>query len=103
MDGTESPTHLAAENETPSEGRLVATVIRELCPGTLPPWDPALREHIELSLEWQKVGLSAQFWEMGTTRAEQRDRGYELAGRIASVGEQFGLAGTAALNYLAWP
>jgi hypothetical protein len=53
--------------------------------------------------EWQQTAGNATFWELGAVvRGTARDRTYELAGLMASAGEQLALAHAAAVEVALW-
>jgi hypothetical protein len=79
-------------------GRLGAP---EIIPG---PKD--LHPLVQLALDWQQYGYSARTWEAFGMKAsqvrQQRGRLYVIAGCMAGVGEQLGLAAAAELEYRSW-
>jgi hypothetical protein len=62
-------------------------------------WPSELRAVTDVALAWQKLGASASFWEIG---GAPEGRLHEMAGCMASIGEQLGLASTAELEYRSW-
>lgn len=58
---------------------------------------------LNVAQDWQQIGSRAFMWEMGgALYGAGRDRAYEVAGRMAAVGEQFGLAFSAAVEASFW-
>lgn len=81
------------------ERDVVAQVLQRLTwtpSGTeLPPVPNGRAAVQEVALDWQKVGAQAQFLELhGYTKGAPEGRVSELVGRMASCGEQLGLAWT---------
>lgn len=57
----------------------------------------------EQARHWQQMAGNASFWEMGATQnGAELDRAYELAGQMASTGEQLALALAAAGEVALW-
>lgn len=55
------------------------------------------------ALEWQQLGASALIWELAATvQGAEEARAYSLAGQIAAVGEQLGLAYGAGVEVALW-
>lgn len=63
------------------------------------PWPADLEQPIRLASEWQQCGYSARVWELG---GAVENRLYEIAGLMASIGEQLGLSCTAGREYVSW-
>lgn len=55
----------------------------------------------EQALSWQQIAGHATFWEMAAEEADE-GTGYALAGQMASVGEQLGLAYAAGVEVALW-
>jgi hypothetical protein len=82
-----------------AEGQLLGLIPRRLGPETSGPLPSHMRGTLKLALEWQQVGVYAQFWE---SAGIEENRLYELAGCRAGIGEQIGLACTAERDYIGW-
>lgn len=55
------------------------------------------------ALEWQQLGASALIWELAATvQGAEEARAHSLAGQIAAVGEQLGLAYGAGVEVALW-
>ncbi len=58
---------------------------------------------VEQAHDWQQAAGKAVFWEMGATvQGAGEGRAYELAGQMASAGEQLGLAHAGAVEVALW-
>lgn len=95
--------------QVPSTGRLVALIPRRLMAPTRKTKAPKeLRDSeyqrvLRQSADWQGLSSTALLWEMGSiTRGTEKDRAYGLAGQISAVGEQLGLAYSAAVEVSLW-
>jgi hypothetical protein len=64
---------------------------------------PDYTDVVERAVQWQQYSRVAKLWEAGATahRAEE-GRAHALAGQMASVGEQIGLARAAAVEVALW-
>lgn len=82
-----------------AERQIVGLIPRRLGPEAPGPVPDHMRSALMLSLEWQKIGAYAEFWEAA---GAEENRLYELAGCRAGIGEQVGLACTAERDYLGW-
>jgi hypothetical protein len=98
-----------AVSNDPNDLQQVALVpARLLAPGSEGrSWREAVisgADHVpEVAAEWQKLAGHATFLEMGgLVGGADRDRTWELVGRIAATGEQLGLAYTAAIEVDFW-
>jgi hypothetical protein len=84
--------------------RVTAVVLRTLFPGVSP--GPMVKPYplaVATAIEWQNAGASATFSELyGTLAGAPQGRTSELVGRIASAGEQLGLAWTAEQDARRW-
>jgi hypothetical protein len=81
------------------EFQIFGLIPRRLGPEAAGPVTDHMRSALMLSLEWQKTGAYAKFWEAA---GAEENRLYELAGCRAGIGEQVGLACTAERDYLGW-
>ena len=99
--------------DKPSEvagGAILAAMVlpRIAAPGdidTLPSVidDEAHRDVARQALKWQELGTNAQLWELGAyTQGSQEGRAFALAGQMAAVGEQLGLAYGAGVEVALW-
>jgi len=66
--------------------------------------EASLHESVaKLAVEWQQYSTLARTWEMGATaRGADEGRAHALAGQMAAVGEQLGLARAAAIETAIW-
>ncbi|MCX7521743.1 hypothetical protein OSC27_05550 [Microbacterium sp. STN6] len=84
-------------------GRMVGMVVPTLFSGHVEELDDFDQMVVETALAWQTLGEDASFQEMNAVahRAEP-GRVFTMFGRIASGGEQLGIAGTACRDARAW-
>ena len=85
------------------QGQMVGMVAPSLFSGHVEEFDVFDKKVIETALAWQKLGEEASFQEMSAVanRAEP-GRVFTMFGRIASAGEQLGIAGAAYRDARAW-
>lgn len=95
--------------QVPPSGRLVALIPRRLMAPTskkkLPKdvTDPEHERVVRQSADWQQLSSHAVFWEMGAiSQGAEKNRTYGLVGQMAAVGEQLGLAYSAAVEVALW-
>ena len=83
---------------------LVALIPRRLCTtkrGKFP--DDSTLPFVSLAVEWQRVGVRADFWGMGAAGGEDSaERMYEVGGMMAAIGEQLGLACLSSYEVTNW-
>lgn len=91
------------KNESTSTSRVVAMTVPTLFAGHLEEPSGFDRQLIETALAWQERGESALFAEsLAVLNQVEPGRVFTIYGRIASAGEQLGLAGTALRDARAW-
>lgn len=92
-----------SQDRDPSLGTLVGIVLPTLFASTVTPAEGTDEALSKTSLEWQKMGRWADMAEMhGALKGVDKGRFTELIGRIASAGEQLGLAHTASRDARGW-
>jgi hypothetical protein len=82
---------------------MVGMVVPTLFSGRVEELDDFDQTVVETALAWQKMGEDASFREMSAVaNGAEPGRVFTMFGRIASAGEQLGIAGTACRDARAW-
>jgi hypothetical protein len=95
-----------SDTDDAAEHQLVAMILQTFAarlPDSASRPTATRREILEISKEWQTVGVWADWFELKATELEiERDRLHELAGCVAAAGEQLGLAWTSEQESVRW-